>query len=93
MNEEIKELCVKASGRAIGPLKLSFALIESDLSVGRLALENAIEDGIIGGELWLLFKDVHGGDLIATREALCLGDAIGQLSELRYSTFYKGDAE
>jgi hypothetical protein len=88
--EEAVELVIKAGGNAPGPLRVAFELLTDPL-VGRIALELAIENDITGGELWLLYKDVHGGDLGATREALCLKQALGQLQKLRYSKHYQTD--
>lgn len=89
MDEETQELIIKVGGRAVGPLRVAFELMASDSLSGRLALEAAVENDITDGELWMLFQDVHRGDLVATREALCLGQAIGQLSKLRYSKHYR----
>lgn len=91
MDEEIKELIIKAGGTTPGSLRVCFELLTSDSLTGRMALEAAIENDIIGGELWLLYKDVHHGDLVATRESLCLKQAIGQLSKLRYSKHYQSE--
>lgn len=89
MDEETKELIATAGGNAIGPLRVAFELWAKDNLTGRMALEVATEKDITGGELWLLYKDVHGGDLVATREALCLGEALGQLEKLHYSKHYR----
>lgn len=89
--EEIAELIIKAGGNAIGPLKVAAALLATDLTTGRLALEAAIEHDITGDELWLLFNDVHNRNLVATREALLLKEALGQLRQLRYSKHYLVD--
>lgn len=89
--EEIAELIIKAGGDTVGPIKVAAALLASDLTTGRLALEAAIEHDIVGGELWLLFNDVHHCNLVATREALVLKEALGQLRQLRYSKHYLVD--
>lgn len=90
--EEAMELVIKAGGGAIGPVRVAFEMLTDPL-VGRIALEAAIEADITGGELWLLYKDVHGEDLGATREALCLKQALGELQQLRYSKHYRAVPE
>jgi len=88
MDEEIKDLVMKAGGLSIGPMKVAMALLAADLQTGRLALEMAIDADVVGGELWLLYKDVHQFDLAATRESLCLKQAVGELSQLPYSKHF-----
>lgn len=91
MNEETKELIMQAGGRAPGPLRVALEMATEDALTGRVALEMAIEQGITGGELWILYKDVHNGDLAATREALTLKTAVGQLQKLPYSCHHKAE--
>lgn len=93
MDEETKELIIKAGGNTPGSLRVAFGLMVSDRLSGRLALEAAIETDITGGELWLLYRDVHEGNLVATRESLCLKQALGELQRLRYSKHYLADKQ
>lgn len=87
MDKATSELIIQATSGNFGALSLS-QLLGSDALTGRLALEKAVDCDITGAELYLLWNDVHHRDFTATREALLLGQAQGQLQNTYGSKYY-----
>lgn len=64
-------------------------LVELTRNFGPGLMEPLQKSGILGPEIWLLYKDICGEDMNKFSQVLVDGSALEKLSGCKYSSFYK----